>query len=242
MDAAFLVLIVSLTAAAAFAAVAWRSVDEQRRRSAARVAALSSAISSDSSEEIRLRPGPTNEVPVAETSFSRPLSDAPAAVPAMFGAKPGETVRSRPMIKAAAMAAMALALGAFVGFSTRGGSEAAAVADQAAAPLELIAMRHVREGETLKVSGLVRNPRGGRMVGSVAAAVLTFDRHGRNVGTTNAPLDLISLAPGDESPFVVTIPNASAVGRYRVSFRTDAGGIRHVDRRSVGGGGQTSAN
>ena len=231
MDAAFLVLIVSLAAAAGFAALAWKSVDEQRRRSAARVAALSAAIS---------------DAPmILEAGFSRPVTeDAPVAVGSMFDARPGATVQSRPMIKAAVMGAMALVVVAFVAFSTRDASEAATAATAAdqAAPLELISMRHTRNGDTLTVSGLVRNPRGGKMFGSVAAVVLTFDRQGANVGTVNAPLDFISLAPGDESPFVVTIPNAGAVGRYRVSFRTDAGVIRHVDRRATQVALNASAN
>ena len=45
------------------------------------------------------------------------------------------------------------------------------------------------------------------------------------------------LGAGEESPFVVKIPNAAAVGRYRVGFRLDDGGVvAHVDRR-----GQTPA-
>lgn len=213
MDAAFLVLIVSLTAAAGLAAVAWRSIDEQRRRSAARVAALSAAIDDAGASRLKREPG---------------------SVGSLFDAQPGATVHGRPMIKAAVMAAMALTLVAFVAFSTGGGFDAVEpVAAGEAAPVELISMRHAREGDTLQVSGLVRNPRGGRMIGGVAAEVLTFDRHGTSLGTANAPLDFVSLAPGDESPFVVTIPNAGGVGRYRVSFRTAGGVIRHIDRRAA---------
>ena len=69
-------------------------------------------------------------------------------------------------------------------------------------------------------------------VARIAAVVFTFDRDGSFVTSARAPLDFTTLEPGDESPFVVTIPNVGDVGRYRVSFRTDAGVVRHVDRRA----------
>jgi hypothetical protein len=47
-----------------------------------------------------------------------------------------------------------------------------------------------------------------------------------------APLEFATIAAGDESPFRVTVPGVKDVGRYRVSFRTDTGVVRHVDRRS----------
>jgi len=41
-----------------------------------------------------------------------------------------------------------------------------------------------------------------------------------------------ALGPGDESPFVVNIPNVVDVARYRVTFRSGSGVVRHVDRRA----------
>jgi hypothetical protein len=243
MDAALLVVvIVSLAAALGFAAVAWRSVDEERRRSAARVAALSAAIESQESH-LKVAPtaaAPTTEATIVGAGLSR-LDDGPVTVGSMFDAKPGATVESRPMIKAAVMAAMAVALVVFAAASTRDAVEPSMSAE-ASAPLELISMRHTREGSALTVSGLVRNPRQGATVGRIAAVVLAFDRQGTFVATATAPLDFISLAPGDESPFVVTLPNVSEVGRYRVSFRTDAGVVRHVDRRAAQVASNLSAN
>jgi hypothetical protein len=93
-------------------------------------------------------------------------------------------------------------------------------------------MRHTRDGDTLTIAGLVRNPRAGEQARRVTAVILAFNRSGAFVNSARAPLDFTTLAPGDESPFVVTVPSAADVGRYRVSFRTDAGVIRHVDRRS----------
>jgi hypothetical protein len=95
-----------------------------------------------------------------------------------------------------------------------------------------MAMRHEREGDRLTVSGLVRNPRGGGEVADVVAVVFAFNRSGVFVTSAKASLDFPKLAPGDESPFVVTIPGIADVGRYRVSFRTATGVVQHVDRRA----------
>jgi len=46
-------------------------------------------------------------------------------------------------------------------------------------------------------------------------------------------LEFGSVARGDESPFKVTIPDVKDVGRYRVSFRSPAGIVPHVDRRAT---------
>jgi hypothetical protein len=103
-----------------------------------------------------------------------------------------------------------------------------------AAPLELVSMRHERNGDTLRVTGLVRNPRAGEAVTGVTAVLFAFDRDGKVVTSSQAPLDFTTLAPGDESPFVVNLEKADDVGRYRVSLRTGAGVLRHVDRRAAG--------
>lgn len=101
-----------------------------------------------------------------------------------------------------------------------------------AAPLELISLRHTREGQTLAISGLVRNPSAGSPITRVTAVVFLFDRTGAFVTSSRAPLDFQTLAPGDESPFQITVNGANGIGRYRVSFRTDERVVPHVDRRS----------
>jgi hypothetical protein len=207
---------VSLVAAAAFGLVAWRGITDERRRSAARVAALASAIDGG--------------VPSAGAT-SRPVP-----VAAMFTTEPGGSLKSRPLIKAAVVAAMGVAIVVAVAMSSSESTGTAGAAPastaQPAAPLELVSMRHAREGRTLTVSGLVRNPRTGTEAARIIAVVFAFDKDGTFVASGRAPLDFTTLEPGDESPFVVTIPNISNVGRYRVSFRTETGMLRHVDRRS----------
>jgi hypothetical protein len=67
----------------------------------------------------------------------------------------------------------------------------------------------------------------------IDAVVFAFDRTGSFVASGRAALDFTTLAPGDQSAFVVKIPNVADVARYRVSFRTEAGILRHLDRRAA---------
>ena len=207
--------VVSLIAAAGFALVTWRTLADDRRRSAARVAALASAIDG----------GISRTAPAG----------APVAVASMFTTTPGGSLKSRPLIKAAVVATMGIAIVVAVAMSSRGKDDSpapAASAARQAAPLELVSMRHAREGSSLTVSGLVRNPRAGSPAARITAVVFAFDKDGTFVASGRAPLDFTTLEPGDESPFVVTIPHVANVGRYRVSFRSESGMLRHVDRRS----------
>ncbi len=210
MDAGLLALtIVALVAAAGFGTLTWRLLREERSRSAARVAALSSAI--DGAE------------PAA----------APPAIGELFAPAHSEAARGTPIIKLAVGVVMALILIVAVaaGRGERSGSDTRVAAAAGSAPLELLSMRHTRDGDTFTVSGLVRNPRAGGEVTRVTAVVFAFDRAGTFVASGRAPLDFTTLDPGDESPFVVTVPRVRDVGRYRVSFRTGDGAMRHVDRR-----------
>ena len=99
------------------------------------------------------------------------------------------------------------------------------------APLELISLRHERQGARLSLSGLVRNPGAGAAVEALTAVVFLFDSNGGFVSSAKAGVDFKRLAPGDESPFVIAVEAPASVARYRVSFRTDAGVVPHVDRR-----------
>jgi hypothetical protein len=215
MDVVLLTLtLFSLAAAAAFAAVAWRVLRDDRARATARIAALSSTLDAEAGS------------PVAQ----------PVAVASLFAATPGAgtSVKGHPMLKGAVVAVMAaiVVVAAAMGSSgpdTPAGQPAAA---QGAAPLELMSMRHTREGSTLTVTGLVRNPPAGAQARRVSAVILAFNRDGAFVSSARAPLDFMVLEPDDESPFVVTVPDAAGVARYRVSFRTEESLVRHVDRRA----------
>jgi hypothetical protein len=210
--------LISLIAAAGFAALAWFVVREDRRRSAVRVAALASAALDEHATSVLL-PADTHDSTPEFLDSARPAS-----------------MRGHPLVRVAVGFAMSVALIVFIAMSadrqdSRSGSATVATAAQQDG-LELLSMRHQRDGETLSITGLVRN--GGRQSSSgLTAVVFTFDAAGNFVASGRAPLEFGTLAPGDESPFSVTIPHVGTVARYRVSFRSATGIVRHVDRRTA---------
>ena len=101
----------------------------------------------------------------------------------------------------------------------------------ASQPLELLSLAHTRSGQSVTVSGVVRNPAGATSRDGVAAVVFLFDGTGRFLSSARADLDYRALGPGDDSPFVVVAPRGEGVARYRVSFRAGDSLVPHVDRR-----------
>jgi hypothetical protein len=100
-------------------------------------------------------------------------------------------------------------------------------------PLQLLSLTESTDSDgTFTVTGLVGNPAAGHTAQNVCAVVYLFDRDGRYFASGRAGIDLPSLAPGDQSPFVVKVPNGSAATRYRVGFRQlDGTVVAHVDKR-----------
>jgi hypothetical protein len=100
-------------------------------------------------------------------------------------------------------------------------------------PLELLSLRHAQESQALTVTGLVRNPGTGAPLSRVVATAFVFAADGTFLASSRAPLDFATLTPGDESPFVVTVPVTGEVARYRIGFRTEDGRVlAHVDKRA----------
>lgn len=239
MDLVLLALVgVSLATAITFGVVAWRALDDQRRRSAARVAALAAAVGSD---DMPPGEGDARTISVvacgggedaAAVDERRRQSTEPAPVPvaSLFTTKEGGAVSGRPLLRLAVVGSMAVALVVVVAMANRTHEPPAAEEGERAA-LELLSTRHIRDGGTLEVAGLVRNPPAAASVTQITAVVLAFDGSGTLVGSATAPLDFATLAPGDESPFSVTVADATEAVRYRVSFRTATGVLRHLDRR-----------
>jgi hypothetical protein len=208
----FILITVSLVAAVGFGGLTLKLLRDEKARSDARVAALANALDGE----------PARPVLPRETRSSRDL----------FAPAPVAAGRGNPLVKALAGAAVSLVVIAAVFIAISGGSSRDGTrVERAVSPLELVSMRHAREGQTLTVTGLVRNPASGANVTRITAVVFAFDRTGAFVASGGAPLDFTTLEPGDESPFVVTIPNVTDVGRYRVTFRGEHGVVRHVDRR-----------
>jgi len=248
MDIVLLTLTtLSLAAAAGFGLLSWRLGREERQREQARVAALATAMTGPSAVRGRDEAAPPSMLRGFGETGRRlgeafpSEADTPETRVAVGSVFERATVglRGRPAVKAAAIGAMVImiVIGAIVG--ARMSDSAAApttphnerVATKAPAPLELVSMRHQRQGTALTVSGLVRNPSQGVAMNGVTAVVFAFDRSGAFLASGRAALDFSALGPGDESPFVVHIQDVSDVARYRVTFRSGSGVVRHIDRR-----------
>jgi hypothetical protein len=106
--------------------------------------------------------------------------------------------------------------------------------DAGPSPLELVSLQQSQETGAITISGLVHNPRDGSVHAKVIATVQLFDGDGALVASGRAPLDFTVLRPGDDSPFVINVPIATRVAKYRIGFRSEDGHvIGHVDRRAA---------
>jgi hypothetical protein len=222
-------LVVTLTSmllAAIMSAIAWRMAGDQRRRSEARVAALAAEIHDAGA------PPPSvmdrfREEPVDTNVFNRerPPSGSRAAIVVGGGA-----------VVFGAAVALAILAGSAAPRARRSASppNAAAAAAPSPVPLELLALGHERVGDQLTVRGVIRNPVSGVGMDRVTAVVFLFTPDGGFLESGRADIAATELRPGGESTFVVTVPRAADVARYRVSFRTDQRVVPHLDRRHEG--------
>ena len=218
------VTLLSLAMSAALSVIVWRMLRDERARSEARVTALATLAAR----------------PAARPPQDLPLRQAPANVGALF-AEPEHT--SPWGHRFAVMAGVGLVMTSIVLFAlaARGPRSSAAAAAapaghaNAAAPiagLELISLRDARQADALTITGLVHNPGTGQPLTRVTVTAYTFDDKGSFLASGRALIDVTALAPGDESPFVVTVPVRESVARYRIGFRGEDGRvIAHVDKR-----------
>ena len=195
-------------------------------------------------EQVSTPPAPHGRTSSRRMSHVSDLPLHPSATEP--GSMFAEPERSSPwMPRLAAAAAFVTVVGAlgYVLLPSRGGGDVSAVVRPAAepaaapatAPLELLALRHATDRGTLTVSGLVQNPRSAGTRAGVVATVFAFSADGSFLASGRAPLDFTTLAPGDESPFVISVPVSGPLARYRVGFRAGDGAvIAHVDKRGLG--------
>lgn len=257
------ITVISLLVALVMSVSAWRLARDEKRRSAARVAALSIA-ATDNAIGFQAQPAVV-EKRVEKPRARAPWAPAPGAAESLPppSAMATATVPELPLHSAPVVREVAHSSG-FLGATTQaqrtgGGQRSLAVAaavlfvallgglvymmsaprgTSATAvgpnnPLELVSLRHDRKSEKLSVSGLVRNPAAGQPVERLSAVVFLFDRQGTFVTSAKAAVDFLKLGAGDESPFVVSVDAPATVARYRVSFRTDEGVVPHIDRRGA---------
>ncbi|MGH9310471.1 MAG: hypothetical protein ACRD1U_13925 [Vicinamibacterales bacterium] len=225
---------ISLVLAIGMGVVLFRIWREERLRSDARAVLLSQAAAQ---AEAALSKRLTGEP--ASALHLRAEVDAPAD---LFAVRETPSPWGERLAIAGAIAAVVAVAGFALsgGRSVRAGSEGAGAAPPAAT-LELVALRHTREEHAIVVSGIVHNPRTGTALSDVAATALVFGADGALLATGAAGLDFTTLAPGDESPFVIKVPVSGNVSKYRIGFkRRDGGVIPHVDRRSDGSSARTA--
>jgi len=250
-----IVTLTSMLVAAVMSVIAWRIAADERRRSDARVAALSMEIHDTAppvpmpiaaragearhaaarrwDEDLELRPGPDAARvphPFVRGASAYPVSQTLfAAAPARSGSRLVAVIAGGALVLGAAVAIATLGTGRFN--RTPAATVPVAMVEPAAPALELVALGHERAGDQLTVRGVVRNPASGAAVAGLTAVVLLFTPDGGFLTSGRAVVDAPALGPGGESTFAVTVPRAGDVGRYRVSFRADDKLIPHLDRR-----------
>ena len=252
MESALVVLVLlSLIIALAMTLVTWRMVREERRRSAARVAALVAERSRGvTADEIPLAsdwrrqsamdhdavvPGPSAAPPVRPAEPVGPVSRGVEVSPDLFAGARSRSEGLGPVVAVVVAALLVVAVGVVLFTPDRSDRPSRPLIDRAAVgPLELMSLSHSRSGDTMAISGSVRNPEGGRALRRLSVVVVLFDRDGALLNRGAAPLDYLTLAPGEESPFVIPVDVARAVARYRISFRYEDDSVMpHVDRRTL---------
>ena len=223
MDLMALITVVSIALAAAMAVIVLRMVWSEKQRSAARVASLAADIHAPAPRGTRLHEE----------------EESPIAMGEMFSATEGSSRQGMMRLVALGVGVAVVAILLVVSVGSNRTSSANASAPQARAaveattpqPLELLALDHERADDHLTVRGTIRNPEHAVEIDHLTAVVLLFNQQGGFLTSGRAAVETSALEPGAEATFVITVPGAAGVGRYRVSFRTDDQVVPHVDRR-----------
>jgi hypothetical protein len=230
MDPLLVVTIAALVLALAMALVAWRVVRDERRRSEARIAALAAEIhrlDGVRAHDLPLHPL-TSDPPVVMTETPLPRRALATAIGA--GAVVVAGVAAILVLATVGADPVASGSGAEETPRTRQ-SESPSPAAAPSQTLELLSLTHEREQDRLVVRGAVRNPGAAWGAGHLTAVVLLFNAEGGFLTSGRAEVTRNGLPAGADVRFVVTVPDAADVGRYRVSFRSDDRVVPHVDRR-----------
>ena len=272
-----IVALASLSVTCVLALVVVKLLRDERRRSDARVIALTEMADAAASSVAPVREEPIAPWPVtriaAEPNAPRHLTPAPKTPapvslddyafdgrgsresdrfdtyePSGIGAAPAGDLFAPPEQRsawprragvAAAVAlvvvAGALAIRSVSGRDASAGSPPAVdTSAQQSGLLELLTLEHTQQGGALTIKGIVQNPRDGVPLSKIAATAFLFGADGAFLASGRAALDFTLLRPGDESAFVISVPVAAPVARYRVGFRGEDGRvIGHVDRRGA---------
>jgi hypothetical protein len=222
------ITLLSLVIAAASGYIAWRSIRREHLRSNARVASLAEAMDEQAQPPFRtFEAEPAGDI---SYEFRSETAAAPAAATLTFEAiDTYPSIRRRLLSVLIGASVVVAGVVAIAMMSDRPDPPARPVVSAHAQSLELLSLEAARDGSTLAVTGLVRS-RAEEPLTMVTAVVSAIDAKGRPVGRGSVPLT--AIMPRGESRFVVKIDDVNEAARYRVSFRSATGVIRHVDRRA----------
>ena len=230
VETLIIVTLLSLFLAIAMGVVTWRLVQEERRRSTARLAALAAELKGGG-EWSANAPDPL----ALESAVEGGARDPETEPSGLFAASTLSTTAGWGRVAAIAGAAgvvLAVAATVFL-LSESGAGDAAESLGDSRPPLDLIALRHAAEGPFLDISGSVRNPAAAAGAERLSVVALAFDAAGTLVATRRTPVETPLLPPGADSPFTIRLL-AAGISRYRISFLLDETTIPHIDRRSAG--------
>jgi hypothetical protein len=225
------ITLLSLVVAAASGFFAWRTVRREHLRSSARVTSLAAAMDEGILPLRAFEAGPSFEPSDEFRSEANEFPSEEIAQPATltFEAMDMQSSIRRRLLSVVVGACVVVAGVVLIAMmSDRYEPPPTRVVSPHAESLELLSLDASRQGSTLAVTGIVRS-RAEEPLTAITAVVSAIDAKGRPVGRGSVPLD--AIRPRGESRFVVRIQDVNEAARYRVSFRSATGVIRHVDRR-----------
>jgi len=239
-------MVVVIVTGVLISAIAWRYASDARQRDVARAALLRHAATSDSWDD---RLDRLDHLEPLRHLEANPQLDTIGEVPAidtMFAAETRPPAAPKQSWIAVAAVCIVVALVAATVTARRSDAPQAtevvtapaakteAPAPPAVVPISLKALTHARERSgDLTVTGTVQNPAGGAALDHLMAVVDAIDGADQVVATVTSGVDAPMLMAGDTTRFVVAIPRADDVARYRVRFRLrDGSAIEHRDARA----------
>ena len=231
------VTLLSMAMAASLSVIVWRMLRDERHRSEARVVALTAKAGTRDQG-----PGTRDQ---GQGTRDLILRESPVRSGALFAEREGSSpwgtrfvvMAGLGLVVASVILLALTATGKAAATRQAGRAAVTAAAVQAgtnpgAAGLELLSLRDTRQPGALTITGLVQNPHGGAPLLRVTVTAYAFDDKGAFLASGRALIDVTALAPGDESPFVVSVPVSETVARYRIGFRSEDGRvIAHIDKR-----------
>ncbi|MEE2637869.1 MAG: hypothetical protein VYE68_11625 [Acidobacteriota bacterium] len=242
---------ISLTLAFVMGLVAWRLVREERKRSDARISEVLAKLAAHSRRIARDGTTPAPDARTTVEHVERPLVRATEdrahellpQIGTVAGSRPTRDLsRGRqaprrsflnvPVRSLLFMTATAVLVVAIVAPGLLIRPEAPMTETSGAPlPVELLSLSHTKQGNYLTIAGSVRNPLGGTTRAMLSVSATVLDGAGGVIGSGQTPLPVAVLQPGGETAFTISLPDADAINRYRISFLEDQTSLPHIDRR-----------